>query len=66
MSVSVPGRIHGGIFTVFVVFLLITMVQRKWPITRAALVFGCSLIPFAPFLLEPKLKAEQEGASRSN
>ena len=62
MSVSLPGRIHGSIFTIFLIFLYLTMVKRKWPISRAALVFICSLIPFAPFFLEPRLKKEQENA----
>ena len=62
MSVSLPGRIHGSIFTIFLTFLYLTMVKRKWPISRAALVFICSLIPFAPFFLEPRLKKEQENA----
>lgn len=66
LDVSLPGRIHGGIFTVFMLFLVLTMVKRKWPLHRAALVFVCSLIPFAPFFLEPNLKREQEsGEARS-
>ncbi len=65
-AVSIPGRIHGGIFTVFVILLCIAMVMRKWPIKRAALVFVCSLIPFAPFFLEPNLKAEQNGSKAGN
>jgi len=59
-AVRIPGMIHGAIFTVFLVFLYLTMEKRKWPLKRAALVFVCSLIPFAPFFLEPKLKREQD------
>lgn len=66
LSVSIPGRIHGGIFVIFLVLLYLTMVNRKWPIKRAALVFICSLIPFAPFWLESKLKAEQDGMDIKN
>ncbi|MGB0328330.1 MAG: DUF3817 domain-containing protein [Akkermansiaceae bacterium] len=60
-AVRVPGMIHGVIFTLFLVLLYLTMENRKWPTKRAALVFVCSLIPFAPFFLEPNLKKEQEG-----
>lgn len=60
-AVRLPGMIHGAIFTVFLVLLYLTIEKRNWPIKRAALVFICALIPFAPFLLEPKLKKEQEG-----
>ncbi|MGD1979587.1 MAG: DUF3817 domain-containing protein [Akkermansiaceae bacterium] len=62
-AVRVPGMVHGVIFTVFLVLLYLTMEKRQWPIKRAALVFVCSLIPFAPFFLEPKLKSEQEGGA---
>lgn len=60
-AVRVPGMIHGVIFTLFLVLLYLTMEKRKWPTKRVALVFVCSLIPFAPFFLEPNLKKEQEG-----
>ena len=61
-AVRTPGMIHGAIFTVFLVLLYLTMEKRKWHLKRAALVFVCALIPFAPFLLEPKLKKEQESS----
>ncbi len=59
-AVRIPGMVHGVIFTIFLILLYLTMEKRKWPIKRAALVFVCSLIPFAPFFLEPNLKKEQE------
>jgi integral membrane protein len=62
-AVRIPGMIHGVIFTVFLILLYFTMEKRKWPLKRAALVFVCSLIPFAPFFLEPSLKREQDGDS---
>ncbi|MCX8240126.1 MAG: DUF3817 domain-containing protein [Akkermansiaceae bacterium] len=61
-AVRVPGMIHGVIFTVFLILLYLTMGKRKWSIKRAALVFICSLIPFAPFFLETNLKREQESS----
>ncbi len=59
-AVRIPGMVHGVIFTIFLILLYLTMEKRKWPIKRAALVFVCSLIPFAPFFLEPNIKKEQE------
>ena len=58
-AVRIPGMVHGVIFTIFLILLYFTMEKRRWPIKRAALVFVCSLIPFAPFFLEPSLKKEQ-------
>jgi integral membrane protein len=62
-AVRIPGMIHGIIFTVFLILLYFTMEKRKWPMKRAALVFVCSLIPFAPFFLEASLKREQNRGS---
>jgi len=61
-AIRIPGMIHGAIFTIFAILLYLTMEKRKWPLKRAALVFVCSLIPFAPFFLEPSLKKEQDAA----
>ena len=58
-AVRIPGMVHGVIFTIFLILLYFTMEKRRWPIKRAALAFVCSLIPFAPFFLEPSLKKEQ-------
>jgi len=62
-AVRIPGMIHGIIFMVFLILLYFTMEKRQWPLKRAALVFGCSLIPFAPFFLESVLNREQDAAS---
>lgn len=62
-AVRIPGMIHGIIFTIFLILLYFTMEKRKWPLKRAALIFVCSLIPFAPFFLEASLKREQNGDS---
>ena len=61
-AVRIPGMVHGVIFTIFLILLYFTMEKRRWPIKRAALVFVCSLIPFAPFFLEPSLKKEQRAS----
>ena len=65
-AVRIPGMVHGVIFTIFLILLYFTMEKRRWPIKRAALVFVCSLIPFAPFFLEPSLKKEQRDSPNSD
>lgn len=65
-AVRIPGMVHGVIFTIFLILLYFTMEKRRWPIRRAALVFVCSLIPFAPFFLEPSLKKEQRNSPNSD
>jgi len=65
-AVRIPGMVHGVIFTIFLILLYFTMEKTRWPIKRAALVFVCSLIPFAPFFLEPSLKKEQRNSPNSD
>nr|MBR9812024.1 DUF3817 domain-containing protein [bacterium] len=65
-AVRIPGMVHGVIFTIFLILLYFTMEKRRWPIKRAALVFVCSLVPFAPFFLEPSLKKEQRNSPNSD
>lgn len=55
-AVKVVGSIHGLLFVVFCVAWLRVLITSRWPLGRAALVFVASLLPFAPFLLDLKLK----------
>ena len=57
-AIRVPGMIHGVLFCLFAAALYWTWQALDWPIKRAALVFVCALIPFAPFFLESSLKRE--------
>jgi len=43
----------------FVFLLLHVWIERGWPLGKVAFVFLCSLLPFAPFYLERKLKHEE-------
>lgn len=59
-AIRLPGMIHGGIFCVFFLLLILCWDRRNWSLLRAAKVLLAAFIPFAPFLLEPSLKREQE------
>ena len=59
-AIRIPGMIHGAIFTIFFFLLIACWDRYKWSIGKIAKVFACSLIPVAPFFLEPSLKREQE------
>ena len=56
MAVRVVGMIHGALFCVFCVALLRATISAKWPLSRAALLFVASLLPFGPFLLDGRMK----------
>lgn len=59
-AIKVPGMIHGVLFLLFIVVLLNVWVDQRWSVKKAAFAFLCSLIPFAPFYLERKLKEEEK------
>ena len=61
-AVKVVGSIHGLLFVVFCVALLRVLITARWPLGRAALVFIASLLPFAPFFLDSKMKDWAEEA----
>lgn len=54
-GVSVMGPIHGTLFMLFVVLLLVTQHQERWPIGRTVLSFIESIPPFTGFLLGRRL-----------
>ncbi len=58
-AIAVPGMIHGVLFVIFCFLLLHVSIDRGWPLKKAAFAFVCSLLPFAPFYLERKLKQEE-------
>lgn len=55
-AVRVVGMIHGVLFVVFCFALVRAMISAKWPLSRGALVFLSSLLPFGPFLLDRRMK----------
>ena len=56
-AVKIVGWLHGLLFVAFCAALLHTTIVARWPLTRAALVFIASLIPFGPFLIDPRMKS---------
>ena len=56
-AVKIAGSIHGF----FVVMLIMSTVEYKWPILKAIKYFLASLIPIFGFWVELDLKKEIEG-----
>ena len=62
-AVRMVGMIHGILFVLFCIALLRATIVAKWPLSRAALLFVASLLPFGPFLLDKRMKQwEMEAA----
>lgn len=54
-GVAWVGRIHGTLFLAFVALLVMTHVQKRWPLRRTALALAESIPPFTGFLLGKQL-----------
>lgn len=59
-AVKIVGWIHGVLFVIFCLALLRTMLQARWSISRAALIFVAALIPVVPFLIDGRLTEYEE------
>src|SRR5690606_1823932 len=60
LAVRIAGSVHGALFVVFLVALIQAWADRSWKLSLAAKVFLASLLPFGPFFLDARLRAEQE------
>ena len=59
ISVPIVGRIHGGLFLIFCLALLIAMIESKWKLGFSTVVFLSSLVPFGAFFMDRELKRRQ-------
>ncbi|MCB0699000.1 MAG: DUF3817 domain-containing protein [Chitinophagales bacterium] len=57
-AVKYTGWVHGILFVLYAVMLIQVWQEYKWKFGKAALVFIASLLPFAPFYVDRKLKSE--------
>ena len=60
MAVRVVGSIHGGLFLVYLVVLLVAWLDRGWSVWRALALFVASVVPFGPFVAERSLAREAQ------
>src|SRR5436190_16784103 len=56
--VKIIGWIHGLLFILYLLAVINVTIVKRWSFMRVAVAFAASLIPFGPFLLDPKLKRE--------
>ena len=55
-AVKYTGWAHGVLFILYAILLIRVWIHYKWTFGKAALVFIASLLPFAPFYVDRKLK----------
>ncbi|NJK92835.1 MAG: DUF3817 domain-containing protein [Blastochloris sp.] len=56
LAVKWVGWAHGILFVLFALLLAYVFFKYKWPFLRGVLVFVAALIPFGPFLIDPRMK----------
>ncbi|MEM9281680.1 MAG: DUF3817 domain-containing protein [Verrucomicrobiota bacterium] len=56
LAVTLVGSIHGGLFILLCIYLLIALIRRKLSFGWCVIVFVCALFPGAPFWLDHRLK----------
>ena len=61
LAVSIVGGIHGGLFIIFVLLLLLNWRRERWPLGLTFLVGLSSSIPFGFVWAERKLSPERHG-----
>lgn len=59
-AVKIVGWIHGALFVIFCFALLQTMLQARWSIFRAALIFVAALLPVVPFFIDRRMADYEE------
>jgi len=57
--VKVNGWVHGVLFVVYIAAVLRTAYLIKWDVMRIGIALFASLIPFATFVLDRRLKQNQ-------
>lgn len=60
MAVKIVGSIHGALFVLFCAALVHAMVAARWSMLGAGVVFASSLVPCGTFVIDRRLKREDE------
>ncbi|KQN35978.1 hypothetical protein ASE92_07505 [Pedobacter sp. Leaf41] len=59
LYVKYTGWAHGLLFVLYAATLVLAWQEQKWKFGKALLIFVASLLPFAPFIVDRKLKDER-------
>lgn len=62
IAVRIVGSVHGALFVLFGVALLQAWTDRSWKLSLAAMVFVSSLLPFGTFLIDRRLREQQQAS----
>jgi integral membrane protein len=60
LAVRVVGLAHGVLFMLYIPSLLEVAVAHRWSFPRVVAAFGASLVPFGTFVLDARLRREEQ------
>ena len=63
LAVKYTGWAHGLLFVLYIIFLIMAWMEYKWNFKKVVIIGGASLLPFAPFWVDKKLKEESSNKS---
>jgi integral membrane protein len=63
-AVRYVGWAHGVLFVLFILALLSASTAARWPLSKIIGAFIASVIPFGAFVLEHRLRKEEQTAAR--
>lgn len=57
--VKIIGWIHGFLFILYILAIAHATAEKRWVLRKTMIAFIAAFIPFGPFLIDKKLKAEE-------
>ena len=64
-AVTIVGWLHGLLFITFCIALTQAHQEAKWSIGRSAAVLIAALLPFGPFVIDKRLRQEDEALQKN-
>lgn len=55
LAVKYTGWAHGVLFMLYIVFFIMSWMESRWKLQRAAMYLVACLLPFAPFWVDKQL-----------
>ena len=65
LAVTAAGWLHGLLFMAFCVVLTQAHQEAKWGFGRSLIILIAALLPFGPFVIEKRLRQEDEALQRN-
>ena len=65
LAVTWAGWVHGLLFMAFCVALTQAHQEAKWSFGRSAVIFIAALLPFGPFVIDKRLREEDQALQRN-